>query len=42
MEITIEQALIDIKKVLEIYKGTYQEHVYLQECYDKVSKSIKK
>jgi len=36
MELTLEKALQDIKQVLEVYKGTYQEHVYLQQCYDKV------
>lgn len=40
-EITLEKALQDIKIVLEAYKGNYQEHVWLQQCYDKVLNELK-
>jgi len=40
-EITLEEALQNINNVLEVYKGTRQEHIILQQCYDKIVEELK-
>ncbi len=41
MELTLEQALEQIKIILEFYKGTFKEHEYLTNCYNKILENIK-
>ncbi len=41
-ELTIEQALLAIKQLLDSCQGTYKEHLYIQSCYNKILKELNK
>ena len=41
-DITLEQALQNIKAVIELYKGTFQEHFILQESFKLIKEELEK
>lgn len=41
-ELTIEQALINIQSVVEMYKGTKQEHIVLEHSINLIKDNLTK